>query len=151
MKINTPVNSTIKTADGSMNLIWKPNFAQIWDSRYSMAQKFVDSEVIRLCGPYTPFETGMLQNSALSGTTIGTGEVIWNSPYAQFLYYGHVMISPSTGSTWAKKGERKVLTDRSLKYNGAPKRGKLWFERMKADHREHIIRGAAKIAGGGIS
>lgn len=149
MRINTPLNRVIRTAQGKISLTWNPDLAPVWNERYTRAQKFVDSEVIRLCGPYTPFETGTLQRSAVIGTVIGSGEVVWSSPYAKFLYYGNVMVSPTTGSPWAKKGERKVLTNRPLHYNGEPKRGKLWFERMKADHKKDIIDGARRIAGGG--
>lgn len=84
-------------------------------------QVFVDSEVLRLCDPYIPFRTGMLRDSGILSTTIGSGEVIYNTPYARRQYY-----------------ENK----------GSGKRGKLWFERMKADHRDDILNGAAKIAGG---
>lgn len=109
-------------------------------------QRYIDNEVIRLSEPYTPHLTGALKRSAKAGTDIGSGEVVWNSPYARFHYYGNVMISPSTGSTWAKKDEKKILTDRPLSYHGGG--GKLWFERMKADHRDKILEGAAKKAGG---
>lgn len=149
MRINTPLNRVVQTAQGRISLIWNPDLASVWNERYARAQKYVDSEVIRLCGPYVPFETGTLQRSALIATTIGSGEVIWNAPYAKYLYYGNLMVSPTTGSSWAKKGERKVLTGRSLNYNGAPKRGKLWFERMKADHKQDILNGARRIVGGG--
>lgn len=109
-------------------------------------QKYIDSEVIRLSDPYTPHLTGALKKSAKTGTDIGSGEVIWNSIYAKFLYYGNVMVSPSTGSPWARKNEKKILTSRPLSYHGGG--GKLWFERMKADHRDKILKGAANIAGG---
>lgn len=109
-------------------------------------QKYIDSEVIRLSDPYTPHLTGALKKSAKTGTDIGSGEVIWNSIYAKFLYYGNVMVSPSTGSPWARKNEKKILTSRPLAYHGGG--GKLWFERMKADHRDKILKGAANIAGG---
>lgn len=111
-------------------------------------QKYIDSEVIRLCDPYTPYQTGDLRKSVRTGTKIGSGEVIWNSRYARFQYYGCLMVSPVTGSSWAGKNEKKVLTNRPLKYHGGG--GKRWFERMKADHRDAIIRGAAVMAGGQI-
>ena len=57
------------------------------------------------------------------------------------------MISPTTGSSWAKQGEKKVSTGTDLKYDGAPKRGSYWFERMKADHLHSILKGAAEVAG----
>ena len=78
-------------------------------------QKFIDSEVIRLSEPYTPFDTGYLKNNAPKiGTSIGSGEVVYNAPYARRQYY--------------------------------EKRGKMWFERMKADHKDDILRGALEVA-----
>lgn len=108
-------------------------------------QKYIDSEVIRHCAPYAPHESGQMQKSATLGTVIGSGEIVYNSPYAKFLYYGKVMVSPSTGSPWAKKGERKNLTQRPLKFNGAPKRGAYWWERMKVDHGADILKGAEQL------
>lgn len=111
-------------------------------------QKYVDSEVLRLSEPYTPHLTGALSKSAQATTILGNGEVKWNTPYARYLYHGKLMVSPSTGSSWAKKNEKKVLANAPLSYHGGGKRGKMWFERMKADHRNKILQGAAKIAGG---
>lgn len=108
-------------------------------------QKYIDSEVIKHCAPYAPFETGQMQKSATLGTVIGSGEIVYNSPYAKFLYYGKVMVSPSTGSPWAKKGERKNLTERPLQFNGAPKRGAYWFERMKVGHADAILKEVERI------
>lgn len=110
-----------------------------------VVQKYIDSEVIRHCAPYAPHESGQMQKSATLGTVIGSGEITYNSPYAKYLYYGKVMVSPTTGSPWAKKGERKVLTDRNINYNGAPKRGSYWFERMKKDHAKDILKGAEQL------
>lgn len=149
MRIDTPKGSVIQTNNGKAKLEWSSDFQPKWEDRYSKAQKFVDSEVIRLCAPYTPFDSSFLQKSAVLGTVIGSGTVEWVAPYARYLYYGLLMVSPSTGSSWAEKGERKTLTDKPLSYNGSPKRGKLWFERMKADHKQEIIDNARRIAGGG--
>ena len=101
-------------------------------------QRFIDSEAIRLCAPYAPFERGVMQMSATLGTQIGSGKIIYNSAYAKQNYYGKVMVSPTTGSPWARRGERKVLTNQDLQFVGAPKRGAFWFERMKIDHGETI-------------
>lgn len=111
-------------------------------------QKLCDSEVLRQCEPYTPRDTGALVNSATTATDIGSGEVIWNTPYARYQYYGVLMVSPSTGSSWAKAGERKVKTETSLTYHGGGMRGKLWFERWKADRGAELIRRLAAEAGG---
>ena len=46
------------------------------------------------------------------------------------------------------KGEKKVLTDKNLNYTKAmhPLAGPFWFERMKTDHLDSILRGAQKYA-----
>ena len=115
-------------------------------------QKYVDGECIRLMSPYTPAETMYLEQSATLGTVIGSGEIHQVAPYGRFQYYGMLMVSSITGSAYARKGESKVLTDTPLEYSKAkhPKAGKMWFERMKADHKDSILRGAAKISGGRV-
>lgn len=111
-------------------------------------QEFIDQEVIRLMAPYTPFRSGVLEKSATLGTRIGSGDIKQNSPYARYQYYGKLMVSSVTGSAWSH-GESKVLTDKDLKYNKSqhPQAGPFWFERMKADKKEQILRGAQKVAG----
>ena len=112
-------------------------------------QKFIDSECIRLMAPYTPSRNGILEKSATFGTKIGSGEINQIAPYARFQYYGKVMVSSVTGSPWASKGEKKILTDRDLQYDTSrhPLAGKMWFERMKTDKKDEILEGARKVAG----
>lgn len=116
-------------------------------------QKFIDQECIRLMDPYTPRIHGNLIKAATLGTKIGSGTIVQAAPQARYLYYGKLMVSKETGSAWASHGESKVLAspEKDLKYNtdANPKAGKLWFERMKADHKESILAGARKLAAGG--
>lgn len=83
-------------------------------------QMYVDSEVVRRMEPYTPFLTGALIKSATAHTKIGSGEVKSVTPYAKRQYYGN---------------------------KGSGRRGKMWFERMKANEKNDILRGAAKVGG----
>lgn len=74
-------------------------------------------------------------------------------PFAQVSFSRTPVLSSSsvTGSSYARHGEKKVLTDKELVYstfNKEPLAGKLWFERMKADKKQQILRGAAAIMGG---
>ncbi len=112
-------------------------------------QKFIDSEVIRLMGPYMPMRNGFLEKSATISTVIGSGLVQQHTPYARFQYYGKVMIDPETRSSWARKGVKKILTDRDLVHDKSkhPQAGSFWFKRMKADRKEDILKGVRKIAG----
>ncbi|MCI1966865.1 MAG: hypothetical protein LKJ17_12155 [Oscillospiraceae bacterium] len=104
---------------------WKKGFGAKQTKHFSSAQKFVDSETLRLDAPYIPFQTGTLIKSGKLGTVIGSGEVNYVAPYAAKQYY---------------------TTAQSRPYDA--QRGGMWFERMKADHKGEIIRGAKKKAGG---
>ena len=86
-------------------------------------QSFIDNECIRLMDPYTPKDIGNLIKSATINTTPGTGRIVQITPYAKRWYY-----TPAI-------------------FQGAPMRGNKWFERMKASHRDSILRGAASLAG----
>ncbi len=146
MSIKQPAN----VYNGDMGLVWNGNFAAVRSEQLHKAQMFVDSECIRLMKPYTPFNNGALEKSATLGTVIGSGMIKQVAPYARYQYYGMLMVSSITGSAYASKGESKVLTDTPLKYNTHrhPQAGPFWFERMKAEKKDKILQGAAKIAGG---
>ncbi len=135
MKIETPRGKVIKTKAGNVRLKWNPDFVPNWESSFDKAQIYIDNEVLRLSEPYIPMQSGMLKKLGILGTVPGSGEVVWNGPYARYLYYGKLMVGRAP----------KKLTDKNLTYHGAPKRGAFWFERMKADKRGQILRGAAKI------
>lgn len=86
-------------------------------------QKFIDSECIRRMDPYTPKDVGTLIGSATTQTSVGSGRIVQQTPYAKRWYY-----EPAN-------------------FQGAPMRGNRWFERMKSSHKDSILRGAASIAG----
>lgn len=126
IKIETPRGCIIKTANGQAELTWNKNALAARQQHFQKAQVFVDSEVLRLCSPLVPFQTGMLDKSGKLGTEIGSGEVRYIAPYAAAQYYN---------------------TSESRPYGA--QRGAKWFERMKAGHKKEILDGAKKIAGGG--
>lgn len=108
-------------------LRWNPGFGADRSRTFDSVQQFVDSEVLRRCGPYVPMQTGMLMRSGELGTVIGSGEVRYVAPYARRLYYG---------------------THFHFDRTAHPNAGALWFERAMIDHKAAILRGAAKLAGG---
>ena len=113
-------------------------------------QKLVDSECMRYMSDYMPRrQAGELEHVMVAATTIGSGEIDTPGPFAHYLYEGILYVSPTTGSAWAKKNEIKVPTGKELTYAGAPMRGKKWFERMKADHKEDILRAAQAMSNRG--
>ncbi len=110
-------------------------------------QKLVDSEAMRYMSDYMPRrQAGELEHMMIMSTVIGSGQIDIPGPYAHYLHEGILYVSPTTGSAWAKKDEIKVPTDRMLTYAGAPMRGKKFFDRMKADHKDDILKDAQALA-----
>ena len=118
-------------------------------------QQFIDSECIRRMKPYTPFLSGTLERSATIGTVIGSGRIIQKTPYAHYQYYG-VVYGPNIPifRNGILEGfyspPAKLPTGSQIKYSTAkhPKAGKMWFERMKSDCKDDILRGALRVSGG---
>ena len=143
--------------DGSFTFKWRPDFGSASSERLYKAQCFIDSECIRLMIPYTPRLNGILFQSPKFGTKIGSGHIVYDSPYARYQYYGNVygpsfpIFKDNVLVGWrSPKGKAKHPTGAELQYSTHkhPNAGKLWFERMKADKRDAILEGAANIAGG---
>lgn len=90
------------------------------------AQQFVDSEVLRRCQPYVPMDRGTLIKSGVLNTKIGSGQVIYKTPYARRWYF------------------------ESAHFQHAPMRGNQWFERMKQNGgAKQILDAAQRIIDGG--
>lgn len=120
-------------------------------------QQTIDNAVIRYCMPYVPFETGTLALSPYRASPPGGGKVIYEGPYARYLYYGEVMgpnipvFEDDSGIPtrfYSPPGKKKHLTGRPLKYNQDvhPEAGAFWFEHMKASHLQDIIEEAEAVA-----
>lgn len=102
-----------------MSLTFKITMPQVQQlqKRLQPVQKYVDSEILRKCDPYIPFKTGMLRDSGILGTKVGSGRIRWLAPYARKQYYKGL----STG-----------------------KRGRYWVKRAMTAHGQSIMRGAQK-------
>lgn len=87
-------------------------------------QQAIDSEVLRLNDPYVPKgTTGQLIRSGTQNTVIGSGEVIYSTPYARKQYY--VPMKHTEGRTH------------------------MWFEQMKrSGGKEKILNAARKAVRG---
>lgn len=115
-------------------------------------QKLVDSETMRYMSIYMPRrQAGELEHLMLSATVIGAGQIDIPGPYAHYLHEGILYVDPDTGSPWAKRNAIKVPAKpkRELIYAGAPIRGKKFFDRMKTDHKDDILRAAQAMANSG--
>lgn len=122
-----------------------------FEKQYQEAQFWLDSQVMTDMVPYMPHQTGTFINvtRAMSAALAGSGEVVAASPpMGRFLYEGTVMVDPVTNSPWARKGAKKVVTERNLTYSN-PKATPHWFDTAKQNHGKAWVDGVKKRAGGG--
>ena len=65
--------------------------------------------------------------------------------------YSIPMVDEQTGSPWARKGARKIITNKDLQYNknAHPKATDHWFDAAKKEHGKEWIDYVKKVAGGG--
>ncbi len=120
--------------------------------------KFAANEIMRLSDDYVPFDSGTLKNSAYV-TELGD-EIVYPSPYAQYMYQGKLMVDPIikkgafydpiTNRYWSRPGVKKELTDTPLNYAGAPKRGAHWAEKAWEEHKEDVIESIEKYIGSNL-
>ena len=106
------------------------------------AENVVAQQVMKDTAPFVPALTGSLTQR----TRVVGNEVIYPGPYARFLYYGKVMVDPTTGSTYAPKGGTKMVTDRNLVFNTTmhPQAQAHWFDASKAQNMKKWVRVADK-------
>ena len=93
---------------------------------------------------YISFNSGVQEASTHSIN--GGKQVIINVPYARFQAEGKVMVGVKSRSAYARRGERKVVVNKNLKYHNSRLRGAHPFERMKADKRDRILIQTANYA-----
>lgn len=122
-----------------------------FEKQFQEAQFWLDGQVMNDMVPYMPHRDGIFINLTRlrSAALQGTGKVVAGAPpQGRFLYEGKVMVDPVTGSPWARKGAKKVVTERPLTYSN-PKATPHWFDTAKDAHGKSWVKGVKRIAGGG--
>lgn len=115
--------------------------------RINKAQYALDNRVMTDMVPFMPHNTGnfVQLTRARSAAMAGTGEVCAAAPpFGRFLYEGVVMVDEVTGSPWARKGARKIVTERPLTYSN-PRATAHWFETAKKENLKKWIQDTEDI------
>lgn len=86
-------------------------------------QRAIDAAVIRYTDPYVPYKTGALARSVNTNTVLGSGAIVYNTPYAARMYY-----NPQYHFNTEKH----------------PQAGGYWFERAMADHKNDVLKEAKR-------
>lgn len=94
--------------------------------------------------PFVPSSgaaAGLMNRTRVIGNSI-----VYPGPYARYLYLGKLMVDPETGSSWVRKGEHKVVTDRNLVFRTDvnPQAQSHWCEASKAQNLDKWLRVADK-------
>lgn len=102
--------------------------------------KYFQDLCYRYMDKYVPRDEGHLRKVVdLSNPNY----IIYNSPYAHYIYMGILYVDPITGSSWARKGTTKIPTGIPLKYH-TPGTGKYWDKTMWSAEGQDIIEKVGK-------
>lgn len=120
LTVHTPrgnvYQSKTKSGKVRVEMGWRDGFGPDWSHALQSAQARFDEEVIKVTEPYVPIKSSLLRRSAAMASKIGSGQIVYATPYAAAQYY-------KTADTRA--------------YN-EPKAGGHWGDRMKADNLNHL-------------
>ena len=80
-------------SSGGIEFKVKTNFSEAriktkLNAKIKRAQMKLDAQVIADSNYFVPNKTSTLQKSAIISTVIGSGLVLWHTPYARRQYYG---------------------------------------------------------------
>nr|UVX71786.1 MAG: Minor capsid protein [Bacteriophage sp.]DAY59407.1 MAG TPA: Minor capsid protein [Caudoviricetes sp.] len=146
--------------DGDMKI--KLNMDR-FSRQYQEAQYLLDGMVMDSMVPFMPMVSGDFidETRAKSSSMQGTGFVCAAAaPYGRFLYEGKVMVDEVTGSSYARRGAKKVLVsqfsgrtaaEENLEYTkqAHPQAQAKWFDAAKRQYGGTWIRKVKAQAGGG--
>lgn len=93
-------------------------------------QEAIDRATIEYMKPYWAWDTGRLANSAYTASDIGSGVIVYDTPYAEEMYYG------------VRENGEPV----NYRHEKNPQAGAYPFERMMADHYDDIVQEAIAVA-----
>ena len=98
------------------------------------AVAFMAEQVLKDSNKFAPKDDNSLINSSLNNSDLENGLIVWDTPYAQYLYHGVLMVGKN-GSPWAKAGEKKEVKKPEIQLNfdtsKNPAAGKMWYHRAK--------------------
>lgn len=126
-----------------------------------IVHKQFTNELLKLSDPYVPNRNSILKNSAT--ITLNGDAIIYNTPYARYMWYGKVMVDPKTQKAcmvftdkktgnvvfYSRKDVQKVVTDRDIRYHGGGLQGQRWVERCWIDNKNNICDSLEKFVNNG--
>lgn len=95
---------------------WRIDPTSEYYGRFKKAQEALDHAVIRDSEPYVPYDTGRTTESAPKFSEIGSGRIVYKTPYVIKIYYGydinfHTDKHPLATFQWVEKAKAVHLWD----------------------------------------
>lgn len=106
--------------------------------------EFFRDRVDAYSDPYIPFSNGSGIHLKDFKTYPDKSTIQYMAPYAHYHFVGKKAIGPSRPA-----GIKREISDIDMKYQGAPKRGANWAERMMNDRKQDIIKDVQKFIDNG--
>ena len=83
------------------------------NGKLKSCQAPLDAMVMTDSNYFVPLKTGTLQKSAIINTRLGSGVIVWRTPYARRLYYEYTkpatQINPNACSKWFEAAKARWL------------------------------------------
>lgn len=116
-------------------------------ARVDRANEILANEAMKDTEKFVPASSA----KRLAGDAKVVGDtIVYPGPYARYLYHGKLMVDPETGSSYAKKGNTKTLTGKSINVaRSNPMAQPEWFEVSKGLNLEKWKRVFAKAVTNG--
>ena len=110
-------------------------------SACSRAEHTLAVQVKKDTEPFVPMLNGVLRGK----TKVVGNLIVYDGPYARYLYYGKLYVDPLTGSSYARDGVTKVpaVPEKDLIFH-KPGTCSHWFEASKAQNLSKWLRVAEK-------
>lgn len=118
-------------------------------------QKQIDSFILYHSEPYLPGR----HIHTPQANQLGSGQVVWNTPDANYLYEGKLMVDPFTlkgaffspnFGYWSRPGVEKIMdpSGKNLEYHQGGLRGPHWFDRMISKEMDNLLADINNAIGG---
>ena len=84
------------------------------NAKIKRAQMKLDTQIIADSNYFVPNKTGTLQKSGIINTVIGSGLIVWHTPYALRQYYGEgfdhsQQLNPNACAKWFEAAKARKL------------------------------------------
>jgi len=120
-------------------------------------QKYIDSFILNETKPFLPGQRHLYQSGVI-GTEIGSGLIIWNSPDANYLYEGKLMVDPvylkgaffsENYGFWSRPNVQKIMDPQGRDLKNKKEGKDHWFDKAMQTKMDDLLNGISHIIDGG--